>query len=116
MHDSEQILSTAADWLRAGRGVALATVVTTWGSAPRPVGSKLAIDDSGRMSGSVSGGCIEEHLVERSLGRTVWLVAGRRGVREIVGQLILTDLLGEHPGRCDVETGVHRSQVVARRA
>ena len=67
MHDSEQILSTAADWLRAGRGVALATVVTTWGSAPRPVGSKLAIDDSGRMSGSVSGGCVEGAVVQEAI-------------------------------------------------
>ena len=67
MHDSEQILSTATDWYRAGRGVALATVVTTWGSAPRPVGSKLAIDDSGRMSGSVSGGCVEGAVVQVAL-------------------------------------------------
>jgi xanthine/CO dehydrogenase XdhC/CoxF family maturation factor len=67
MHDSEQILSTAADWHRAGRRVALATVVTTWGSAPRPVGSKLAIDDSGRMSGSVSGGCVEGAVVQVAL-------------------------------------------------
>jgi xanthine/CO dehydrogenase XdhC/CoxF family maturation factor len=67
MHDSEQILGTAADWHRAGRGVAVATVVTTWGSAPRPVGSKLAIDDSGRMSGSVSGGCVEGAVVQVAL-------------------------------------------------
>ena len=67
MHDSEQILSTAAEWQRAGRGVALATVVTTWGSAPRPVGAKLAIDDSGCMSGSVSGGCVEGAVVAAAL-------------------------------------------------
>jgi xanthine/CO dehydrogenase XdhC/CoxF family maturation factor len=66
-HDSEQILAAAAEWLRAGRGVALATVVTTWGSAPRPVGAKLAIDDSGRMSGSVSGGCVEGAVVQEAL-------------------------------------------------
>lgn len=67
MHDSDQILNTAAEWHRAGRGVALATVVATWGSAPRPVGSKLAIDDSGRMSGSVSGGCVEGAVVQVAL-------------------------------------------------
>jgi len=67
MNDSAQILGTAADWLHAGRGVALATVVTTWGSAPRPVGSKLAVDDSGRMIGSVSGGCVEGAVVEVAL-------------------------------------------------
>ena len=63
MSDTEQILSAAAQWHRDGRGVALATVVTTWGSSPRPVGSKLAVDDAGRMIGSVSGGCVEGAVV-----------------------------------------------------
>lgn len=67
MSDTEQILSTAAEWRRGGRGVALATVVTTWGSSPRPVGSKLAVDDQGRMIGSVSGGCVEGAVVETAL-------------------------------------------------
>jgi xanthine/CO dehydrogenase XdhC/CoxF family maturation factor len=67
MSDSEAILSCAAEWLRSGRGVALATVVTTWGSSPRPVGSKLAVDDEGRMIGSVSGGCVEGAVVETAL-------------------------------------------------
>jgi xanthine/CO dehydrogenase XdhC/CoxF family maturation factor len=67
MSDTEQILSEAADWCRAGRGVALATVVTTWGSSPRPIGSKLAVDDTGRMTGSVSGGCVEGAVVETAL-------------------------------------------------
>jgi xanthine/CO dehydrogenase XdhC/CoxF family maturation factor len=67
MGDTEEILSTAAAWHRGGRGVALATVVTTWGSSPRPVGSKLAVDDSGGMIGSVSGGCVEGAVVETAL-------------------------------------------------
>jgi xanthine/CO dehydrogenase XdhC/CoxF family maturation factor len=67
LSDTEQILSTAAEWHRAGRGVALATVVTTWGSSPRPVGSKLAVDDAGQMTGSVSGGCVEGAVVEAAL-------------------------------------------------
>lgn len=67
MSDTEQILNIAAEWHRAGRGVALATVVTTWGSSPRPVGSKLAVDDSGQMIGSVSGGCVEGAVVETAL-------------------------------------------------
>jgi len=67
MLDTLDILTAAADWRRAGRGVALATVVTTWGSSPRPVGSKLAVDDSGRMIGSVSGGCVETAVVETAL-------------------------------------------------
>jgi xanthine/CO dehydrogenase XdhC/CoxF family maturation factor len=67
MSDTAEILGTAAQWRRAGRGVALATVVTTWGSSPRPVGSKLAVDASGQMAGSVSGGCVEGAVVETAL-------------------------------------------------
>ncbi len=59
MSDSEDILATAAAWRAAGEQVALATVVETWGSSPRPAGSRLAVTASGRMAGSVSGGCIE---------------------------------------------------------
>lgn len=57
------LLSIAEEWARAGRGVALATVVETWGSAPRPVGSHLVIDGDGRFEGSVSGGCVEGAVV-----------------------------------------------------
>lgn len=55
----EDILSTAAAWAEAGESVAIATVVETWGSSPRPAGSMLVVTASGRMAGSVSGGCIE---------------------------------------------------------
>jgi xanthine/CO dehydrogenase XdhC/CoxF family maturation factor len=57
--DQEDILATASGWLAEGETVALATVVETWGSSPRPAGSRLAVTASGRMAGSVSGGCIE---------------------------------------------------------
>jgi xanthine dehydrogenase accessory factor len=67
MSDSEQILDTASEWHRGGHSVALATVVTTWGSSPRPVGSKLVVDEAGRMLGSVSGGCVEGAVVEAAL-------------------------------------------------
>lgn len=56
---SEDILSLAAAWADAGEQVAIATVVETWGSSPRPAGSMLAVTASGRLAGSVSGGCIE---------------------------------------------------------
>ena len=57
------ILKVAEDWRKSGREVALATVVETWGSAPRPVGSNLVIDDEGIFLGSVSGGCVEGAVV-----------------------------------------------------
>ncbi len=63
---SENILEQAAAWRREGRGVALATVVATWGSSPRPVGSQLAVDADGHMIGSVSGGCIEGAVVREA--------------------------------------------------
>lgn len=67
MSEREAILEKAAEWRRGGRKVALATVITTWGSSPRPVGSQLAIDESGAMVGSVSGGCIEGAVVHEAM-------------------------------------------------
>ncbi|MAF49796.1 MAG: XdhC family protein [Rhodospirillales bacterium] len=67
MADTENVLDQAADWLDAGKGVALATVIGTWGSSPRPVGSQLAVDDKGAFVGSVSGGCIEGAVVGEAL-------------------------------------------------
>ena len=60
-------ITAAAQWRVEGKGVALATVIFTWGSSPRPVGSQLAIDDTGLFVGSVSGGCIEAAVVQEAL-------------------------------------------------
>ena len=59
------VLKSAVEWLQSGQAVAIATVVQTWGSAPRPVGSWLAIRADGQVAGSVSGGCVEDDLIRR---------------------------------------------------
>jgi xanthine/CO dehydrogenase XdhC/CoxF family maturation factor len=63
----EDILKAAEGWRRDGKGVALATVVETWGSAPRPVGSNLVVDEAGNFLGSVSGGCVEGAVVAEAI-------------------------------------------------
>lgn len=63
----EDILKAAEDWRRDGKGVALATVVEIWGSAPRPIGANLVIDEAGNFLGSVSGGCVEGAVVAEAL-------------------------------------------------
>jgi len=66
-HSDDNVLAQAAAWAGAGHQVALATVIETWGSAPRPVGSQLAIREDATFVGSVSGGCIEGDVVTRAL-------------------------------------------------
>src|SRR5438046_2837714 len=61
----QEVLNTALEWLAGGRRIALATVVKTWGAAPRPPGAWLALRDDGACVGSVSGGCIEDDLADR---------------------------------------------------
>ena len=60
-----EVLRTARTWLEAGHGVTLCTVVKTWGSSPRPPGSMMVLRDDGQVAGSVSGGCIEDDLLDR---------------------------------------------------
>jgi xanthine/CO dehydrogenase XdhC/CoxF family maturation factor len=63
----DDILRIAQDWVDTDRAVAIATVIETWGSAPRPVGSHLIIDSDGRFLGSVSGGCVEADVMTEAL-------------------------------------------------
>ena len=60
-------LETALTWREAGHGVAVATVVKTWGSSPRPAGSHLVVRDDMLFVGSVSGGCVEGAVVQAAL-------------------------------------------------
>ena len=64
----EKILEEAKDWLVAKQNVVLATVIQTWGSSPRPIGSRMIVNDNGDFSGSVSGGCVETAVVRECLG------------------------------------------------
>ncbi len=66
MSDHQDILEQAAAWRSAGKGVALATVVKTWGSSPRPAGAQLAVEEGGAFVGSVSGGCVEGAVIEEA--------------------------------------------------
>ena len=65
--DASEVLEMAAAWRAAGRRVAIATVVDTWGSSPRPIGSQLLVDQQGEFLGSVSGGCIEGAVISEAM-------------------------------------------------
>jgi len=63
----EKILDEAKDWLSSKQNVVLATVIQTWGSSPRQVGSRMIVNEKGDFSGSVSGGCVESAVVRECL-------------------------------------------------
>ena len=63
----EKILDEARDWLSSKQSVVIATVIQTWGSSPRQVGSRMIVNEKGDFSGSVSGGCVETAVVRECL-------------------------------------------------
>ena len=67
LNETRDPLTVAESWMKDGRDVSVATVVETWGSAPRPTGSHLVIDGEGNFEGSVSGGCVEGAVVAEAL-------------------------------------------------
>ena len=110
------VLRTLRDWRRAGRRALLATVVRTWGSSPRPVGSIMAMAEDGAVVGSVSGGCIEDDLIHRYTAAYARLDEPRRlpsGAPAFVKYLHQEPLLphrkasgaAEPPGYCQVLPG-----------
>ena len=64
----EKILEEANDWVKGNQKVVLATVIQTWGSSPRPTGSRMIVNENGDFSGSVSGGCVETAVVRECIG------------------------------------------------
>src|SRR5437870_1335733 len=69
-----EVLSELGQWTREGEEIAIATVIETWGSSPRPLGSKMLVTRSGKMAGSVSNGCIEGAVFEEAFRRPAQLV------------------------------------------
>ncbi|OGT83645.1 MAG: XdhC/CoxI family protein [Gammaproteobacteria bacterium RIFCSPLOWO2_12_FULL_52_10] len=65
--NNEDILQTARTWAHQGKQIAIATVIETWGSSPRPRGSQLVVDGTGAFTGSVSGGCVETAVITEAL-------------------------------------------------
>ena len=63
----EKILEEANDWIKVNQKVVLATVIQTWGSSPRPTGSRMIVNEKGDFSGSVSGGCVESTVVRECI-------------------------------------------------
>ena len=81
-NSDQEVIQIANDWLRNNHSLYLVTVVRTWGSSPRPVGSIAAVRDDGELVGSVSGGCVEKQLVE-SLIRAAGRVDGHEVGHEV---------------------------------
>ena len=63
----EKILEEANSWIKANHKVALVTVIKTWGSSPRQIGSKMIVNEKANFSGSISGGCVESAVIDESL-------------------------------------------------
>lgn len=82
------VLRDLRDWRRANQHALLVTVVRTWGSSPRPVGSILALAESGRLTGSVSGGCIEDDLVYRY--KEIWRTQAAQAQSPVMAPVFLT--------------------------
>ena len=81
----EKILEEAHDWVKANQKVVLATVIQTWGSSPRQVGSRMIVNEKGDFSGSVSGGCVESAVVRECIGLidATTLISALVGVKNV---------------------------------
>jgi xanthine dehydrogenase accessory factor len=122
-----QVMKSARDWLASGHSVVLATVIRTWGSAPRPIGALTAIREDGMVVGSVSGGCVEDDMIARVRAReiardkpalTSYGVSAEEAQRfglPCGGTLeLVLEPLGEHSGLDELLTRVERHELVVR--
>ncbi|MCC7080036.1 MAG: XdhC family protein [Burkholderiales bacterium] len=122
------VLKKCLEWLHAGHGVTLATVVRTWGSAPRPVGAMTAIRDDGLVAGSVSGGCVEDDMVEKVRAGTLAAAGPELVVYGVTreqaerfglpcgGTLeLVTERLGPQSGLSELVAAIEHHDVVTRR-
>ena len=91
-----EVLKTSAGWIAAGQRCELITVIKTWGSSPRPVGATLAICEDGTVIGSVSGGCIEDDLIER---------VRREGIRRDVPEIVTYGITADEAHRFGLPCG-----------
>jgi xanthine dehydrogenase accessory factor len=122
------VLKTSLKWLQDGHQATLATVVRTWGSAPRPIGAMTVIRDDGLVTGSVSGGCVEDDMIDRVKAGTVAAKGPELVVYGVTreqaerfglpcgGTLeLVCERLGPQSGMQQVVDAVTRHEVVARR-
>jgi xanthine dehydrogenase accessory factor len=122
-----QVMKSARDWLASGHSVVLATVIRTWGSAPRPIGALTAIREDGMVVGSVSGGCVEDDMIARVRAREiardkpaltsygVSAEEARRFGLPCGGTLeLVLEPLGGHSGLEELLTRVERHELVVR--
>src|ERR1700686_1938444 len=91
-----EVLRNSARWLERGHRVLLVTVVKTWGSSPRPEGAMLAVRDDGAVMGSVSGGCIEDDLIER---------VRQRGIEQTLPEAVKYGISAEEAHRFGLPCG-----------
>jgi xanthine dehydrogenase accessory factor len=122
------VLKTSLAWLREGRAATLATVVRTWGSAPRPVGAMTVIRDDGLVAGSVSGGCVEDDLIEKVRAGSIAAAGPELVVYGVTreqaerfglpcgGTLeLVAERVGAHSGLSELAAAIERHQIVTRR-
>ena len=123
-----EVLRTAEAWRTGGQRVALGTIVKTWGSAPRPIGAMVAIREDGQIVGSVSGGCVEDDLVDKVRSKVLtakepqlitYGVTNEEATRWGLPcggtlQLVL-EPLGEHSGIAELLKRISTQQLVRRR-